>query len=171
MADRAGNEARCQVPNHTRDGVCPEHFSYCSHEYEGVCGQPLVQDGACQTCGGLFPREAWVHGDDESGLDAEALTLLHPYAPAKGCPVHGVPAKVEEQMPGDLRLSDAEAARLTAAWNDGGPLTPAAALYALHIANDALSWNQPVAKMIVTTALRRSLPAPAGVPATKEGGA
>ena len=73
---------------------------------------------------------------------------------------------VVTEQPGDLRLSDAEAARLTAAWNDGmdGPLTPAAALYALHVANDALGWNTPVAKMIVETALRRSLAATRPVP-------
>lgn len=59
-----------------------------------------------------------------------------------------------------------EGERLTAAWNEGagGPLTLDAALFALHIADDALGWEHPVARMIVTEALWRStaLRAPAG---------
>ena len=88
MDDRAGNEARCQVPNHTRDGVCPEHFSYCSHEYEGVCGQPLVQDGACQTCESMGFYEFFNNHTGER--DENPCPDCPP-----ACPVHGVPATKE----------------------------------------------------------------------------
>jgi len=47
--------------------------------------------------------------------------------------------------------------RLAAAWNDehDGPLTLESAYFALLLANQAIGWDHPVAKMIVTTAIRR----------------
>ena len=56
--------------------------------------------------------------------------------------------------------------RLAAAWNDehDGPLTLESAYFALLLADQAIGWDHPVAKMIVTTAIRRgSAIAPARV--------
>ena len=95
------DEARCPVVTASAGYGDP---------YRELCGLPLVQDGACQTCG--HPRNE--HGQERHVGDNDSrreLCLMcdgyeepgyprgkawHRYAPSpERCPVHGVPATKE----------------------------------------------------------------------------
>ena len=81
------DEARCPVVTASAGYGDP---------YRELCGLPLVQDGACQTCGRPDGGDETLFHDPRAVRNAGKRDYIHPYAPQPAsCPVHGVPATKE----------------------------------------------------------------------------